>query len=447
MTAVPPEFIERIKVQFPSQADEFIAALDWAANSSIRLNAAKPGALFSDSTRIAWNDEGNMLSTRPKYTLDPKLHAGCYYPQESSSMALQWVLQHCVGDAAEIDALDLCAAPGGKSLTIADFLRTRGRLVSNEIIKSRAHVLREVLTKWGSTNVIVTNNRPVDFGSGSFQFDLMVVDAPCSGEGMFRKDPDARAQWTAQSTIACSDRQKIILGDVLHALREHGVLIYSTCTFAPEENEDVVRALVQSGEYESLRWPVPTEWNVNVLDDAGVFAMRFLPHQSPGEGFFIAALRKVSRSDTRRAKPKSVFSGPTLADRKVLLANSLDPDRMVNAPDGELYQSPFNVHELNTLAANLYVQQPGVHIGRIVRDELIPGHAMALAQDIAWQASPIELDLQQANAYLRGEAIAVQAVSGWQRVAFEACVLGWVKVIGNRVNNYYPKEWRVKMKE
>lgn len=447
MPAVPLEFIERIKVQFPYEADEFIAALEWAANSSIRLNAAKPGVFFSDATGIAWNDEGYMLTTRPKYTLDPKLHAGCYYPQESSSMALQWVLQHCAGDLVTIDALDLCAAPGGKSLILADFLRTKGRLVSNEIIRSRAHTLREVLTKWGSTNVVVTNNRPVDFGSGSFQFDLMVVDAPCSGEGMFRKDSDARTQWTSQSAIACSDRQKLILGEVLPALREHGVLIYSTCTFAPEENEEVVRALVQSGEYESLRWPVPTEWNVNVLDDGGVFAMRFLPHQSVGEGFFIAALRKISRSVAKRAKPKPVFSGPMLGDRKVLLARSLDTDRMVTAPDGDLYQSPFSVQELNTLATNLYVLQPGVHIGKIVRDELIPDHALALAQDVAWPSLPIELDLQQANSYLRGETIVVHSASGWHRVAFEACVLGWVKVIGNRVNNYYPKEWRVKMKE
>jgi len=192
MHAIPVEFSDRIRSQFPEEADAFLLALDRNPVTSVRLNPAKPGAQFVDAVPVPWNEDGRILGARPRFTLDPKLHAGCYYPQESSSMALQWVLQHTVSLDCPIDAVDLCAAPGGKTLIIADFLKNRGRLISNEIVRSRAHILNEVVVKWGCTNVAVTNNRPADFAESGMQFDLMIVDAPCSGEGMFRKDTEAR---------------------------------------------------------------------------------------------------------------------------------------------------------------------------------------------------------------------------------------------------------------
>jgi 16S rRNA C967 or C1407 C5-methylase (RsmB/RsmF family)/NOL1/NOP2/fmu family ribosome biogenesis protein len=447
MHPLPTEFSERITVQFPSDATQFLGALDEQPAASVRLNAAKPKVLFSDARQVPWNDEGLLLGSRPRYTLDPAFHAGCYYPQESSSMVLQWVLKHTVPADTPIDALDLCAAPGGKSLIIADYLKNNGRLVSNEIIRSRAQILNEVLVKWGSTNVVVTNNRPADIGSGGMLFDLMVVDAPCSGEGMFRKDPDARLEWNSGSAAMCSQRQHEILQDVLPALREEGVLIYSTCTFAPEENENVIASLLATGDFECLRWPIPSEWQVNVVDERGVFAMRFLPHLVPGEGFFIAALRKITPTASARGKSKTVFNAPNSQERACLQQLGIASENVVLAPDGELYKSAFTLPELNTLAVKLYLLQPGVRIGKVLRGELIPAHALALAQVEVLTDAPVQLNAQQAIAYLRGESFGVEAKSGWQRVAFDACVLGWIKVIGNRTNNYYPKEWRVKMKE
>jgi len=447
MHPIPDEFSKRIREQFPNEADAFLAALNNTPVASVRLNCAKPGATFTDAQPVAWNAEGRVLQERPRYTLDPKFHAGCYYPQESSSMALQWVLRHAVQQDAPIDALDLCAAPGGKSLIIADFLSTSGRLISNEIIRSRAHILQEVVAKWGASNVVVTNNKPADFSSCGMQFDLIVVDAPCSGEGMFRKDPEARVEWSNDNVYMCSRRQRDVLSDVFPALKENGVLVYSTCTFAPEENERQIAELLATGEFESIRWPVPSEWNVDVVDHAGVFAMRFLPHKTPGEGFFIAALRRRSAPAPNRSKPKSLFSRPSKAESEVLLKNGIDNGHVIIAPNGELYHSPFSEKELNGLASSLYLISPGVHLGKIVRAEFIPAHALALCVDVETKYNVVELSREDAMAYLRGETISLNIESGWQRVAYESCVLGWVKGIGNRVNNYYPKEWRVKLKE
>lgn len=447
MHPIPVEFSERIQRQFPAEAEAFLAALDNAPVSSVRVNSSKPVAFFPNATAIPWNVEGYLLDNRPRYTLDPLFHAGCYYPQESSSMVLQWVLRHVVPNDIDVDALDLCAAPGGKSLIIADFLRDQGRLISNEIVRSRAHVLNEVVTKWGCKNVAVTNNRPADFAESGMQFDLVVIDAPCSGEGMFRKDPEARKEWNSSSAGMCSKRQVEILHDVLPALRENGILIYSTCTFANEENEDIIASLINTGDFETVQWPVPPEWNVSLMNENGIYAMRFLPHRNPGEGFFISALRKTSSDAAKRSKPKNVFSSPERGDFGILRNWGVDENKCLLAPDGELYQTVFDKQELNALAGSLYFLRPGVHIGKVVRGELIPAHALALATHLLEGNEPIELNHTMAMAYLRGDSISVDAPNGWQRVAFQAQVLGWIKVIGSRINNYYPKEWRVKLKE
>jgi 16S rRNA C967 or C1407 C5-methylase (RsmB/RsmF family)/NOL1/NOP2/fmu family ribosome biogenesis protein len=447
MHPLPEAFVERIKSQFPDCAESFLNSIDAQPRSSVRLNKARNEVAFIDASPIPWNDDGLFLSDRPKYTLDPRFHAGCYYPQESSSMVLQWVLKHCVRTDHRLDALDLCAAPGGKSLILSDYLKGNGRLVANEMVRSRAHILQEVLMKWGADNVVVTNNRPADFTRSGMQFDLLLVDAPCSGEGMFRKDVQARDEWNPQSAEMCSVRQREILDNVLPVLREGGVLIYSTCTFAGEENEEIIQHLLASGEFETLRWPVPKEWNLDVLDEQGVYAMRFLPHQAPGEGFFIAALKRISPSNPKRVKPKAVFAPLQSADLTVIRSMGLSTDRMVLAPDGDIYRSSFSMQELNEMASSLYLLYPGLHMGRIVRNELLPAHGLALACNELPVEGCLDLDLDRALAYLRGESVEVTAKSGWHRVAFEGSVLGWIKVIGNRINNYYPKEWRVKMKE
>ena len=188
MYPLPEEFISRIKAQMPAEADALIASLDFPVQTSVMLNTEKRTDVFEREVHVAWCPNGRILKERPSFTLDPLFHAGCYYPQESSSMFLHHVLRNIEFDNEKLFALDLCASPGGKSIVLSSFLKDNGILISNEIQKSRNYILLENLTKWGTTNTLVTCNDSVAFGSLPGLFDLILVDAPCSGEGMFRKD-------------------------------------------------------------------------------------------------------------------------------------------------------------------------------------------------------------------------------------------------------------------
>ena len=448
MSELPIAFTERIRSQFPEVAEAFLQALDRPARSSVRYNAGKPTPVFTEVDAVPWNEQGYWLNQRPVFTLDPLFHAGCYYPQESSSMFLQWVLKQVVPVQKGMKALDLCAAPGGKTLILSDHLKSDGVVVANEVIASRARILREVVTKWGCRNTIVTNGNAQSLGELSGWFDVMLVDAPCSGEGMFRKDQAAREEWTPQSVERCSLRQHEILTDVLPALREGGVLIYSTCTFAPEENERMLGSLIDSGEYESIRFDVPEHWPVDQIRLGDLFACRFMPHRTDGEGFFIGALRKTAPSGSARAKAKAIFKTLDAATRGYLEPWCTQLNHPVLGPDSELYDSPLDLNQLNALAAEVYVLQPGVHLGRTVRTDFIPDHGLAMSRNVNDAIQRVELDGNQAMNYLRGDAIQPLegAFSGWCLATHQGQSLGWIKVIGARINNYYPKEWRVRMR-
>jgi 16S rRNA C967 or C1407 C5-methylase (RsmB/RsmF family)/NOL1/NOP2/fmu family ribosome biogenesis protein len=448
MSELPIAFTERIRSQFAEVAESFLQALDRPARSSVRYNSGKPTAVFTEVDAVPWNEQGYWLNQRPVFTLDPLFHAGCYYPQESSSMFLQWVLKQVVPVQKGMKALDLCAAPGGKTLILSDHLKSDGVVVANEVIASRARILREVVTKWGCRNTIVTNGTAQSLGELAGWFDVMLVDAPCSGEGMFRKDPAAREEWTAQSVERCSLRQHEILTEVLPALREGGILIYSTCTFAPEENERMLGSLIDSGEYESIRFEVPEDWPVDQIVSGELYACRFLPHRTDGEGFFIGALRKKAPSGSTRAKAKAIFKALDAATWGYLEPWCAQLNHPVLGPDSELYDAPLDLNQLNTLAGEVYVLQPGVHLGRTVRTDFIPDHGLAMSGNVNDAVSRVELDGNQAINYLRGDAIhlAEGGFSGWCLATHQGHALGWIKVIGTRINNYYPKEWRVRMR-
>jgi 16S rRNA C967 or C1407 C5-methylase (RsmB/RsmF family)/NOL1/NOP2/fmu family ribosome biogenesis protein len=448
MSELPKAFCERIRAQYPNVANEFLEALNKPARSSVRYNPAKGTTIFSNAAAVPWNTEGYWLQERPVFTLDPLFHAGCYYPQESSSMFLQWVLKQVVPLEQGLMALDLCAAPGGKTLILSDYIQSHGVVVTNEIIPARARILREVVTKWGVDNTVVCNGSPEALGELNGWFDVILVDAPCSGEGMFRKDPLAREEWNAQSVEHCSARQQDILNDILPSLKENGVLIYSTCTFAPDENERMLGALVDSGDYETIRFEVPAHWAVDIVESNDVFACRFLPHRTDGEGFFIGALRKKSSSDKAHVKPKAIFKRVDSSTNAVVVPWCNALKHPVLGTDGDVYDSPLEVNRLNTLATQVYVLQPGLHLGRVVRNDFIPNHGLALSSRLAEEVQSVELDNSQALAYLRGEAIQLSegVNSGWYTATHQSQALGWIKVIGTRVNNYYPKEWRVRMR-
>ena len=243
---LPVEFIESMHQQLGHEATQLIRALETEPVTSIRLNTKLDVLTFDcDTDEVPWHVDGYYLSERPQFTLDPLFHAGCYYVQEASSMFLQQALEQYVDTSSIV--LDLCAAPGGKSTLISEFLGSDGLLLSNEVVRQRVFILSENIQKWGNGNTVVTHNKPAEFGDKcKHLFDCIVVDAPCSGEGMFRKDEQARSEWSMKAVKQCAERQRSILMDVWDALKPGGILIYSTCTFNAEENEKNVEWIAET---------------------------------------------------------------------------------------------------------------------------------------------------------------------------------------------------------
>jgi 16S rRNA C967 or C1407 C5-methylase (RsmB/RsmF family)/NOL1/NOP2/fmu family ribosome biogenesis protein len=444
MFALPEKFIQRILSQFPHDGAQLLSALEAEPKTSIHIHAVKGETVQLQGQAVPWFSHGKILHERPSFTLDPLFHAGSYYPQESSSMFLHHVLKHLYAEHRDITCLDLCAAPGGKSILLSTFLKDKGRLISNELIRTRNSILRENLTKWGADNAIVTCNDPNDFKELHNYFDCVVADAPCSGEGMFRKDAGSRNEWSMDNVNLCSSRQKRILEDIAPTIKTGGHLIYSTCTFAPQENEEQIAQLLATGQFEEVMIPVPAEWHLLRLKHG----LQFLPHKVPGEGFYMAVLRKTEASSHDfKGKGKPVFHAINKKE-KAKLDEVADTGEhyLIQTARNEYYASSFSADELNQLVKHLYITMPGVELGEYMKDELIPSHALAMSLFQLHNTPKVEVDLETALQYLRGEALQLQAERGRALITYSDRPLGWIKVVGNRTNNNYPKEWRIRMR-
>ena len=313
----PEEFIQRISAQDYIVPANLLKALEEPSPVSLRVNRAKWSKLPLNSEPVPWCSSGYYLPYRPVYTLDPLFHSGCYYPQEASSMFLEKVFRSVDGFGENLRVLDLCGSPGGKSTHISGLIGPSGLLISNEVIRSRASVLAETLTKWGSGNVMVTQNDPSVLGRLTGYFDLILVDAPCSGEGMFRSST-AVSEWSVENTGHCSVRQKRILMEIWPALKEDGILVYSTCTFNPGENEENIKWLLSRNMAECLRIDVNEYPGVCEMDHNGIFGYGFYPDKVKGEGFFISVVRKTSAESTRHFKSQRMADfKPGKADQAI----------------------------------------------------------------------------------------------------------------------------------
>lgn len=451
MTPLNQHFVERIKSQYPSEAAEFLAAIDKPVVPSVRLHPAKSGGDVTclldgvSANGVPWCSDGFWLSARPNYTLNPFFHLGAFYPQEASSMFLSHILDGIKGEvSSEPVVLDLCAAPGGKSTLLASWLDGRGVLVANEYVRQRAWILRENVAKWGYGNCIVSNCDASRLGALGSTFDLVLIDAPCSGEGMFRKDDVARTEWSPENASMCADRQKDILTDVWDSIAENGIVIYSTCTFNPDENERQMQWINEQFDVEFIDIDVPQEWNVTPLRFDGGTGYAFLPNMVDGEGFFACVMRKVSGMPKKRFK----------LDKKSQWQPSKQKCQFMNG-GYSLYQSADDLYALPVgrevlmayLAESLKALWIGAPIGKLSRKELVPAEELALQVDFNVDAFPsIDLEKDDALRYMRGEwAYSGDALQGWNVARFHGHSLGFVKVIGNRVNNYWPKEWRIRM--
>jgi len=377
-------------------------------------------------------------------------HAGAYYVQEASSMFLGEALKQTTNLNQPIKVLDLCAAPGGKSTLIQSLILDKSLLVSNEVIKTRVTVLAENITKWGAANVIVTNNDPADFKKLPAYFDVIVVDAPCSGSGLFRKDPKAINEWSEQNVELCCQRQERILTDILPSLKEGGILIYSTCSFSTAEDEAIAGWLIKNHALQTIRLQLKSEWNIVESMDAetNAYGYRFYPDQLKGEGFFISAFVKPESTnpDQYEGRPKLKSERLTPKEIEVLKPwlKSTDDFFFIKQQE-EIIALPVNMEKiLADIQSALYIKKAGVKLGTIIRSELIPDHELALSNIISKEVPAIEVDKETALQYLRRQDIKLDnKQTGWALITYLQLPLGWIKMLPNRINNYYPKEWRI----
>lgn len=448
----PANFIASLSDAPGFDAQNFTEAHQYSPSlTTIRSNPYKSAPIYK-GVQVPWCPEGIYLPERPSFTFDPLFHAGCYYVQEASSMFIAHILKHIRTENDEaIKVLDLCAAPGGKSTLLSSALNSDDLLVANEIIKTRVPILTDNLTKWGPSNTIVSNNDPKDFNRLKGFFDVVLVDAPCSGSGMFRKDPDAMNEWSEANVNLCHQRQERILADIYPALAGDGHLIYSTCSYSVAENEAVLDWLCAEFDLESIRIPINKEWGI-VESQSGLhkaWGYRFYPGLVQGEGLFAACLRKTEQTGTNPSNQKNKNTQkPDYKSIDLLKPYIKDADNYYYFKVGDDWLAIDREHKdaLGILQQHLYLKKSGVRLGSIAGRDLIPDHELALSLIINKDAVlQTELTYQQAIAYLRRDNIPDlnPTEKGWSLMTFEQQSLGWAKLLPNRINNYYPKEMRI----
>lgn len=436
----------------------FRAITDSTPPVSVRMNPMKTteNMPFPLVESVPWcNRWGRYLAERPKFTYDPLLHAGCYYVQEASSMFIAKAYEKIASDFQPLCLLDLCAAPGGKSTLWRSLLPDTSLLVANEPIRQRAQILAENLTKWGHPNVVTTSAYPNEFSSlGSF-FDVIAADVPCSGEGMFRKDDGAIEEWSAEAVTNCAARQWEIIASVWPALREGGYLVYSTCTFNREENEDNVWRICHELGAELV--PLDTEDDWGIMGDTtnrGLPVYHFFPHKVKGEGLFLALLRKTSEAPlkkNKKNKKKTSSLKQTAIKNAAKLAKWLDDAAQYDLlPYGEGLVTAICsdwTEMVKMVMQTVRTLTAGIALAEEKGRKLIPQHALALSHVCYKEAFPrVELSLNEALSYLHREAIVLptDVAKGYVIATYKGHALGFLNNLGNRANNLYPQEWRIR---
>lgn len=434
----------------------FIEAHQQAPSVSIRFNPSKWNTELADvrlqggnlclSMAVPWSSQGHYLSHRPIFTLDPALHAGAYYVQEASSMFLEYLLHKLLGDKGGLKCLDLCAAPGGKTTLLAT-MHQFDLVVANEIIKTRVPMLMENVIKWGDPKIFITNNDPSQFNRIPGYFDVLVIDAPCSGSGLFRKDEAALEEWSESNVLHCAERQKRILADALPSLTIGGILVYSTCSYSQEENEAIMAWMMEKYPLEPLSIPIPSEWGVTTTEKKGASGYRFFPGKTNGEGFFISAFQlkeKVGSATNIRSKL-------TVKQKSAILppAEWLNPKYAVQGIQvgEEIYLIPEQLFEDHLFLRETFsVKKSGVKAGQWIRNDFLPDHDFVMSKLISEDTSVFPIDKQIALQYLRKQEFGIESSrKGWHILQYEGLNLGLIKHLGNRINNYYPASWRILM--
>lgn len=447
---LPSAFISYLENLLGKEAEKLMESFSSASPVSIRINPFKNYLPSPELRQIPWCSTGYYLPVRPVFTLDPAFHAGAYYVQEASSMFLEQVIKKITKENKPLRVLDICAAPGGKSTHLLSLLHGESLVVCNEVIRSRAEILKENIIKWGVSNVIVTSSDPEKVSEIKNYFDIILVDAPCSGEGLFRKDNEAINEWSTENINLCQLRQKRILNNVWPALKAGGHLIYSTCTFQRSENEEQLKKFVGANKAHSVSVDINEDWNITVTETPSVNGIiksyRFYPHKLKGEGFFISVLRKEfedARMENKKTKRK-------LNEIKNSSVNNFitNPEELFFFEHNQtIFAFPENLYEeLSFLSDKINIVYAGIETGKIIGKELIPAHALALSTIVSENIPSVELSTDDALKYLRKNEIKIELKQkGWMTVKYNNLNLGWIKALSNRINNYYPKEYRIRI--
>ena len=402
---------------------------------------------FAMDHKVPWSEYGYYLAERPSFTFDPLFHAGCYYVQEASGMFLEEVLKQTIDLSKAVKILDLCAAPGGKSTLIQSLISQGSLLVSNEVIRSRIGILTLNIIKWGCNNVVVTNNDPRDFSRLENYFDAIVVDAPCSGSGLFRRSPEAADHWSEDTLQLCCHRQKRILNDIFPALKKNGILIYSTCSYSKQEDEDIMDWISDEFGVTGLKLTTKADWGIVEVhgEKNDLFGYRFFPNLLKGEGFFITAFRKNSGNEEtnfKTGKKLPLLSRAQIGDISVWIEKS--EHEIFKNGDLLIAINENSAGPIELLKSRLRIHYSGTKLGELIRGKLIPDHALAMSHLVSKNVIRSELNYEESIKYLKkGDIEKKMELSGWQLVTFQEKPLGWVNVLSNRINNYYPKELRI----
>lgn len=410
---LPEEFVRETARLEGIDMEAFLTAMEESPAVSIKLNRRKTSGPaptgYSGMKPVRWCPNGYYLEERPKFTLNPLLHAGVFYVQDASSMIYETLVSRLMDRnilPSSPTVLDLCAAPGGKTTSMINALPDGSTVVANEVMPQRVKILAENLEKWGYPDIIVTNSPTSKFRSIPEGFDLVAVDAPCSGEGMMRKDEEARRQWSPRLVEQCSVLQREILSDAVETLKPGGVLIYSTCTFNKKENEENAEWLVSRFGLEPIVPEIPTETGIGHQIKSDIPALRFMPHITRGEGLFVTVMRKPGEAPP--VSPSKTLSLVRKNARVVL--------------DGL---------PLTTLKGKVEIPASESVLSTSFNRTIYPEH---------------DLDIETALSYLRHEAIILppNVPRGYIVVTYKGYPLGLVKNIGNRANNLYPSKWRIR---
>lgn len=453
MSSLPHEFLQEIDRYGSDAMQGLVESLAGTeASISVRANRYKCTTAPSGAERVPWCERGWYLPSREAFTFDPALHQGLYYVQDASSMILSHIVTAISATDKPLRYLDACAAPGGKTTAAIDALPAGSLVVANEYVPARAGVLRENIIKWGYPATVVSRGDTSRLGRLKGFFDIIAADVPCSGEGMFRKEPDAVAQWSQALIRECVARQREIADNLWLALTPGGYFIYSTCTFNRHENEEMVSYLVDNFDAESIAIDMPHKWNITPGIDTPHHCYRFMPHKTKGEGLFVAVLRKKDDGPTATHTLKTRKPGrqplrhdaPSLKEIKGWITDSGSIDIDIERETAVAFPKAFS-QEYALLSSHLDIIHHGVTVATIKGRDMIPSQSLALATVLNRDAFPdCEVDYATAIAYLRRESVTLDdAPRGYVLLTYRGLPLGFVKNIGNRANNLYPQEWRI----